>query len=106
MTRSVGDLADMLNVVTGTEPAVRIRPRGADAERPRSWRSTLSYVDALKGKRIGYIPSVWDDPFGTTGTADASKAAGWKYLTDTGRDDRSRWAHDRGRGGRASRRQQ
>jgi amidase len=31
--------------------------------------------DALRGKRIGFIPSVWVDPLGTTGTIDASKAA-------------------------------
>jgi amidase len=81
MTRSVGDLADMLNVVTGTDPADPTTAP-ADAERPADWRSTLD-PNALRGKRIGYIPSVWDDPFGTTGTTDASKAA-LKYLTDAG----------------------
>ena len=81
MTRSVGDLADMLNVVTGTDPDDPTTAP-ADAERPADWRSTLD-PNALRGKRIGYIPSVWDDPFGTTGTTDASKAA-LKYLTDAG----------------------
>ncbi len=81
MTRSVGDLADMLNVVTGTDPDDPTTAP-ADAERPADWRSTLD-PDALRGKRIGYIPAVWEDPFGTTGTTDASKAA-LKYLTDAG----------------------
>jgi amidase len=31
--------------------------------------------NALRGKRIGYIPSTWLDPFGTTGTTDAEKVA-------------------------------
>ena len=81
MTRSVGDLADMLNVVTGTDPEDPTTAP-ADAERPADWRSTLD-PNALRGKRIGYIPAVWEDPFGTTGTTDASKAA-LKYLTDAG----------------------
>ncbi len=81
MTRSVADLADMLNVVTGTDPADPATAP-ADAERPADWRSTLD-PNALRGKRIGYIPSVWEDPFGTTGTIAASKAA-LKYLTDAG----------------------
>jgi amidase len=81
MARSVPDLADMLNVVTGTDPADPATAP-ADAERPEDWRSVLD-PGALKGKRIGYIPSVWEDPFGTTGTIEASKAA-LKYLTDAG----------------------
>ena len=71
----------MLNVVTGTDPADPTTAP-ADAERPADWRSTLD-PNALRGKRIGYIPSTWEDPFGTTGTVEASKAA-LKYLTDAG----------------------
>ena len=81
MTRSVPDLADMLNVVTGTDPEDPTTAP-ADAERPADWRTTLD-PEALKGKRIGYIPSTWEDPFGTTGTVEATKAA-LKYLTDAG----------------------
>ncbi len=81
MARSVGDLADILNVVTGTDPADPTTAP-ADAERPADWRSVLD-ANALQGKRIGYIPSTWEDPFGTTGTIAASKAA-LKYLTDAG----------------------
>ena len=81
MARSVPDLADMLNAVTGTDPDDPTTAP-ADAHRPADWRSVLD-PNALKGKRIGYIPSLWDDPFGTTGTTNAEKAA-LKYLTDAG----------------------
>ena len=40
MTRSVPDLADMLNVVTGTDPEDPTTAP-ADAERPADWRTTL-----------------------------------------------------------------
>jgi amidase len=73
MTRSVSDLADMLNVVAGTDPKDPATAP-ADAHIPEDWRSVLD-PNALRGKRIGYIPSVWTDPFGTTGTIEASKAA-------------------------------
>jgi amidase len=81
MTRSVSDLADVLNVVSGTDRADPTTAP-ADAERPADWRSVLDR-HALEGKRIGYIPATWEDPFGTTGTIAASKAA-LKYLTDAG----------------------
>ena len=64
MTRSVSDLADMLNVVVGTDP-LDPATAPADANTPEDWRTTLD-PDALRGKRIGYIPSTWEDPFGTT----------------------------------------
>jgi amidase len=82
MTRSVSDLADMLNVLTGTDeqdPATLRRPEGAV---PADWRSVLD-VNALRGKRIGYIPSAWVDPLGTNATTDASKAA-LKFLEAAG----------------------
>ena len=82
MTRSVSDLADMLTVLTAADPkdpATLRRPEGAV---PADWRSVLD-VNALRGKRIGYIPSVWVDPLGTTGTTGASKAA-LKYLEAAG----------------------
>ena len=73
MARSVSDLADMLNVVVATDPAdpETSAPAGTT---PADWRSVLD-TNALEGKRIGYIPSVWVDPFGTTNTTDAEKAA-------------------------------
>ncbi len=81
MARSVPDLADILNVVTGTDPDDPTTAP-ADANRPADWRSVLD-PHALEGKRIGYIPSTWVDPFATTGTINAEKAA-LKYLTDAG----------------------
>jgi amidase len=81
MTRSVADLADMLNIVVGTDPEDPATAP-ADARTPADWRTVLD-INALKGKRIGFIPSVWMDPFGTTGTIDASKAA-LKYLVEAG----------------------
>ena len=65
MTRSVSDLADMLNVVTGIDPddpATLARPAGAF---PADWRSALD-TGALQGKRIGYVDSAWADVFGST----------------------------------------
>jgi amidase len=81
MARSVSDLADMLNVVAGTDPD---DPTTAPADEhiPADWRSGLD-IHALEGKRIGYIPSVWVDPFGTTGTTDAENAA-LQYLVAAG----------------------
>jgi amidase len=81
ITRSVSDLADILNVVTGIDPedpATLRRPAGAV---PADWRTVLD-TDALRGKRIGYVDAAWADvfgpatpPFGTNGTIDAMKSA-------------------------------
>jgi amidase len=81
LARSVADLADMLNVVAGTDPD---DPATAPAKShiPADWRSVLD-INALKGKRIGYIASTWIDPFGTSGTIAAEKAA-LRYLVDAG----------------------
>jgi amidase len=81
MARSVSDLADMLNVVAGTDPDDPATAP-ADAHIPADWRSVLD-VNALRGKRIGYIPSAWVDPFGTTATIAAEKAA-LRYLEQAG----------------------
>jgi len=81
MTRSVPDLADMLNVVVAVDPD---DPETSAPGRhtPADWRTVLD-PNALVGKRIGYIPSVWVDPFGTTGTTGAEKAA-LQYLVAAG----------------------
>jgi amidase len=81
MARSVPDLADMLNVVVAVDPD---DPETSAPGRhtPADWRSVLD-PNALHGKRIGYIPSVWVDPFGTTNTTDAEKAA-LQYFVDAG----------------------
>ena len=74
LARSLPDLADILDVTTGTDPRDAERTAEADAHRPETWRSTLD-ADALQGKRIGYYDSAFTDPFGTSGTVDAQKAA-------------------------------
>jgi amidase len=81
MARSVPDLADMLNVVVAVDPD---DPETSAPGRhtPEDWRSVLN-SNALQGKRIGYIPSVWLDPFGTTNTTDAMKAA-LQFFEDAG----------------------
>ena len=81
MARSVPDLADMLNVVVAVDPA---DPATSAPGRhtPADWRVVLD-PNALHGKRIGYIPSTWVDPFGTTNTTDAEKAA-LRYFVDAG----------------------
>jgi amidase len=81
MARSVPDLADMLNVVVATDPA---DPETSAPGRrtPADWRALLD-PNALRGKRIGYIPSRWVDPFETTNTTEAEKAA-LQFFIDAG----------------------
>ena len=81
MTRTVSDLADMLNIVTAVDPedpATLVRPEGAV---PEDWRSVLD-ITALQGKRIGYVDQAWSDvfgptapPYGTNPTIDAMRNA-------------------------------
>jgi amidase len=81
LARSVSDLADMLNVVVAVDPA---DPETSAPGRhtPSDWRSVLT-ADTLRGKRIGFIPSTWVDPFGTTNTTDPERAA-LQYFVDAG----------------------
>ncbi len=81
MTRTVSDLADVLNAVVAVDPD---DPETSAPGRhtPADWRAVLDR-NALRGKRIGYIPSRWVDPFGTTNTIEAEKAA-LKYFADAG----------------------
>jgi amidase len=81
MARSVPDLADILNVVVATDPN---DPETSAPGRtvPTDWRSELN-PNALQGKKIGFIPSTWVDPFGTTNTTSAEMAA-LKYFTQAG----------------------
>jgi amidase len=81
MARSVPDLADLLNVVVAVDP--EDPETSAPGRRtPADWGSVLD-PNALRGKRIGYIPSVWVDPFGTTNTTDAEKSA-LQFFVDAG----------------------
>ena len=81
MARSVPDLADMLNVIVATDPD---DPETSAPGRrtPADWRSVLD-PNALRGKRIGYIPSRWLDPFETTNTIQAETAA-LQFFVDGG----------------------
>ncbi|MEZ5292494.1 MAG: amidase family protein [Vicinamibacterales bacterium] len=89
ITRTVSDLADVLNAVTAVDPedpATLARPPGAV---PADWRSALD-VHALEGARIGYIDAAWADvfgpsspPFGTNPTIDAMRNS-LQYLVAAG----------------------
>jgi amidase len=89
LTRTVSDLADILNVVTGVDPddpATLARPAGAV---PRDWRTGLD-VNALRGKRIGLVDAAWADVFGpatppflTNPTLDAMRNS-LKYIVQAG----------------------
>ncbi|MGE0815017.1 MAG: amidase family protein [Vicinamibacterales bacterium] len=89
ITRTVSDLADVLNVVTAVDPedpATLVRPPGAV---PADWRSALD-VHALEGARIGYVDAAWADvfgpsspPFGTNPTIDAMRSS-LQYLVAAG----------------------
>ena len=90
MTRSVSDLADMLNVVAGTDPEDPATAL-ADSKIPADWRSMLDR-NALQGKRIGFVDSAWAEvfapaptlsPFLTNGTIDAMKNA-LQYFVNAG----------------------
>ena len=81
ITRSVSDLADVLNVTTGTDPK-DFRTVEADARRPADWRTSLD-PNALQGKRLGYYSAAFQDPFGTTATRDALLAS-FSHFTDAG----------------------
>lgn len=81
LARSVGDLADMLNAVSGTDPNDPATAE-ADQHRPADWRVVLD-PQALRGKRIGIIASAWQDPFGTQETIAAERSA-LRFFTEAG----------------------
>ncbi|MDQ8043504.1 MAG: amidase family protein [Solirubrobacteraceae bacterium] len=71
IARSLPDLATLLNSVTGTNPNDPLSvARNADAHRPADWTASLD-AHALEDKVIGYAPTAFADPFGTTGTSNA-----------------------------------
>ncbi|MDO8211779.1 amidase [Conexibacter sp. CPCC 206217] len=74
LARSVTDLATILNVTTGTDPHDEATV-DADRYRPADWTSVLD-ADALRGKRIGYLPDTFaTTSYGTPGTLVVSNAA-------------------------------
>ena len=81
MARSVPDLTDMLNVLVAIDPDDP-ETSAPGRQTPKDWRSVLD-SNALRGRRIGFIPSTWVDPFGTTNTTDAEQAA-LRFFVDAG----------------------
>lgn len=69
IARTVTDLAYLLNATTGTDPLDMLTV-DADAKRPADWTEALQ-LDALQGKRIGYIPSSFVSSFADDGTGQA-----------------------------------
>ena len=101
-------LTDFGGVMTRSRPRSRRHAQRRHRHRSRTTRrprpptpsgpptgARRSIPNALQGKRIGYIPSVWEDPFGTTGTIDGDQG-GAEVPHRRGRDDR-RDGLDRGR---------
>jgi amidase len=75
IARSLPDLAAMLNVTTGTDPADEFTVEAdADARRPADWAASLD-ANALAGKTIGYYAGAFPAGFGLPGTRDAMVAA-------------------------------
>ncbi|MDW5596786.1 amidase family protein [Conexibacter stalactiti] len=74
LARSVTDLATILNVTTGTDPADEATV-DADRHRPADWTSVLD-PNALAGRRIGYLAREFVAPtYGTPGSLVVSRAA-------------------------------
>jgi amidase len=60
IARTTSDVARILNVTTGTDPEdIATVHADADAKRPADWKTSLDPA-ALRGKRIGYVPSAFD----------------------------------------------
>lgn len=72
MARTVTDLAGILDVVSGTDPADELT-RDADAHKPADWTASLD-AGALRGKKIGYLPAAFTGYAADDGTADAVRA--------------------------------
>ena len=74
IARTTSDIARILNVTTGTDPDDPATVHAdADAKRPADWTTALD-PDALKGKKIGYIPASFESGF-SYGQDDGTSAA-------------------------------
>lgn len=71
IARTITDLSYLLNATTGTDP-LDMLTQEADEKRPSDWTAALDR-DALKGKRIGYIPSSFVSSYADDGTGEAVK---------------------------------
>lgn len=71
IAKTVTDLAIMLNATTGTDPQdIFTVTADADHKRPVNWKEALD-VNALKGKKIGYIPSSFVSSYADDDTGQA-----------------------------------
>jgi amidase len=74
IARTTTDIARILNITTGTDPDDPATVHAdADHKRPADWTTALD-PNALKGKRIGYIPASFDSSF-SYGQDDGTSAA-------------------------------
>lgn len=73
MARTVTDLAYLLNATTGTDPEDLLLTKDANAHRPEDWKASLD-INALKGKRIGYLPGSFVSAYANDGTGEAVKS--------------------------------
>ncbi|MDG0811159.1 amidase family protein [Cohnella rhizosphaerae] len=71
IAKTVTDLAIMLNATTGTDPQdIFTVTADADHKRPVDWKESLD-VNALQGKKIGYIPSSFVSTYADDDTGQA-----------------------------------
>ncbi|MDI4649629.1 amidase family protein [Cohnella hashimotonis] len=71
IAKTVTDLAIMLNATTGTDPKdIFTVTADADNKRPVDWKESLD-VNALQGKKIGYIPSSFVSTYADDDTGQA-----------------------------------
>lgn len=71
IAKTVTDLAIMLNATTGTDPQdIFTVTADADHKRPVNWKEALD-ANALKGKKIGYIPSSFVSSYADDDTGQA-----------------------------------
>jgi Asp-tRNA(Asn)/Glu-tRNA(Gln) amidotransferase A subunit family amidase len=72
IAKTVTDVASMLDATatqtTGNNPADIITSRVDNSKRPVEWKSALT-IDALKGKKIGYVPAAFASTVITDDTA-------------------------------------
>ncbi|MFC3801516.1 amidase family protein [Cohnella sp. GCM10012308] len=71
IAKTVTDLAIMLNATTGTDPQdIFTVTADADHKRPADWKESLD-VNALQGKKIGYIPASFVSTYADDDTGQA-----------------------------------
>lgn len=71
IAKTITDLAIMLNATTGTDPKdIFTVTADADHKRPADWKESLD-VNALQGKKIGYIPASFVSTYADDDTGQA-----------------------------------